>query len=61
MPSLLHPLGVDADRRADLVAGGGEFGAAQQAGAPFLADPVGGQARLTVRRGQMNLETAVRA
>ena len=36
MPSLLHPLGVDADRRADLVAGGGEFGAAQKAGAPFL-------------------------
>ncbi len=54
MPSLLHPLGVDADRRADLVAGGGEFGAAQKAGAPFLADPVGGQARLTVR-GQMNV------
>ena len=43
MPSLLHPLGVDADRRADLVARGGEFGAAQKAGAPFLADPVGGR------------------
>ena len=55
MPSLLHPLGVDADRRADLVAGGGEFGAAQQARPPFLADPVGGQARLAVRRGHMNV------
>ncbi len=36
MLSLLHAPGVDADRRADLVAGGGEFGAAQKAGAPFL-------------------------
>jgi len=25
MPSLLHAPGMDADRRADLVAGGGEF------------------------------------
>ena len=55
MPSLLHAPGVDADRRADLVAGGGEFGAAQKAGAPRRADPVGGQARLAVRRGQMNV------
>ena len=46
---------MDADRRADLVAGGGEFGAAQKAGAPFLADPVGGQARLAVRRGHMDV------
>jgi len=37
------------------VAGGGEFGAAQKAGAPCLADPVGGQARLAVRRGHMNV------
>ena len=31
MPSLLHSLGVDADRRADLVAGRSELGAAQKA------------------------------
>ena len=55
MPSLLHPLGVDADRRADLVAGGGEFGAAQETRPSCLADPVGGQARLAVRRGHMNV------
>ena len=55
MPSLLHPLGVDADRRADLVAGGGEFGAAQETRPPCLADPVGGQARLAIRRGHMNV------
>ena len=55
MPGLLHSLGVDADRRADLVAGRGELGAAQKARAPFLADPVLGQARLTVRRGHMNV------
>ena len=47
MPSLFHALGVDADHRADLVASGRDFGAAQHARPSPLADPLSGEARLT--------------
>src|SRR5271157_1870838 len=57
MPSFFHALGVDADRRADLVATGRDFGAAQHARPSPLADPVGGDARLTVRRSHLNVST----
>jgi hypothetical protein len=46
---------VGTQNAADLVAGGGEFGTAQKAGAPRLDDPVGGQASLAVRRGHMDV------
>ena len=57
MPSLFHALGVDADHRADLVASGRDFGAAQHARPSPLADPLGGKARLTVRRGHPSVST----
>ena len=46
---------MDADDRADLVPARGDLGVAQLARPAALADPIGGVARLAVRRGDMDV------
>ena len=55
MPSLLHAHSFHANDRADLLAGGGDFGVAQHARPPAFADPVDGEPGFAVGRAGMDV------
>ena len=55
MPGLLHACCLHADDRADLLAGGGDFGVAQFPRPSALADPIGGQTRFAIGRADVDV------
>ena len=55
MPGLLHSRRFHAYDRPDLLAGGGDFRVGQFARPSALADPIGGQLRLAVGGGDVDV------
>src|ERR1700691_723297 len=55
MPRLLHARRLHAYDRADLLAGGRDFGVAQFARLSSLADPIGGQSHFAVGRADVDV------